>query len=50
MNHFSSRVRAALAFAVIFANISSATTYKKLYNFTGNADGSDPATPLTFDS
>lgn len=50
MNHFSSRVRAALAFAVILANISSATTYKKLYNFTGNADGSDPATPLTFDS
>jgi uncharacterized repeat protein (TIGR03803 family) len=49
MNNFSSRVRVALAFAVILANISSATTYKKLYNFTGNADGSDPATPLTFD-
>ncbi len=50
MNNFSSRVCAAFAFAVILANISSATTYKKLYSFTGNADGSDPATQLTFDS
>jgi uncharacterized repeat protein (TIGR03803 family) len=47
---FAGRACAALALAVILANVSSATTYKKLYNFTGGADGGDPATPLTFDS
>src|SRR5271169_723088 len=41
---------AAFAFAAILANVSWATTYTKLYNFTGGTDGGDPATPLTFDS
>jgi uncharacterized repeat protein (TIGR03803 family) len=50
MNKLTSRVRAALAFVVIVAHVSSATAYKKLYNFTGNTDGSIPATSLTFDS
>ncbi|MBZ5664516.1 MAG: hypothetical protein LAO30_07925 [Acidobacteriia bacterium] len=47
---FTSRACAALAFAIILANVSSAITYKRIYNFTGGADGGDPATPLTFDS
>ena len=47
---FSSRACATMALTVILANVCSATTYKKLYNFTGGTDGGDPATPLTFDS
>ena len=50
MKTFTGRLSAAVVFAAILVSFSSATTYKKLYNFTGNADGSDPATPLTFDS
>lgn len=49
MKKLLSRVGAALAFAVILANISSATAYEKLYNFTGVPDGDDPATPITLD-
>jgi len=43
-------VCAAVALAVILANVSWAATYKKLYNFTGGTDGGDPATSLTFDA
>jgi uncharacterized repeat protein (TIGR03803 family) len=44
------RACAILTFVAVLANISSAATYKKLYNFTGGTDGGDPATALTFDS
>lgn len=44
------RTCAALASAVILVSISQATTYKRVYNFAGGTDGSDPATRLTFDS
>jgi uncharacterized repeat protein (TIGR03803 family) len=40
---------ARLALVVILALPSLAATYKRVYNFTGNADGGDPATRLTFD-
>lgn len=40
----------ALACVAILASISQATTYKKIYNFTGSPDGSNPATRLTFDN
>lgn len=46
---FLSRTCAAFAFAAILVNASWAGTYKRLYNFTGGADGGDPATRLTFD-
>ena len=44
------RACAFFALAAILAGNSSATTYKRLYNFTGGFDGGDPATPLTFDA
>jgi uncharacterized repeat protein (TIGR03803 family) len=46
----TSKVCAAFALAIILTDVSSASTYKRLYNFTGGTDGGDPATPLTFDS
>jgi uncharacterized repeat protein (TIGR03803 family) len=46
----NARVCAALALAVILANVSSAATYERVYSFTGGTDGGDPATPLTFDN
>ena len=49
-NTFASGACAALALAVILGNVSWATTYKRLYNFTGGNDGGDPATTLAFDS
>src|SRR5580700_11195455 len=49
-NNFASRACTALALAAILANVSWAATYKKLYNFTGGMDGSNPASSLTFDS
>ena len=43
---------AATIFAVIalFVGMSQGSAYQRLYNFTGGADGRDPATRLTFDS
>ena len=39
-----------LAVTAILISVSQAATYKRLYNFTGGADGGDPATRLTFDA
>jgi uncharacterized repeat protein (TIGR03803 family) len=49
LNSKRSSLGAALLLVAMLAAPSSATTYKKLYNFTGGTDGGDPATPLTFD-
>ena len=47
---FNVKICAALAFAALLANVSWATSYKKLYSFAGGSDGRVPATPLTFDN
>jgi uncharacterized repeat protein (TIGR03803 family) len=39
-----------LATAVILTSVSQAKTYQKVYSFAGGFDGSDPASPLTFES
>jgi len=44
------RTSAALACAAILVCISEAATYKRVYSFSGGADGGNPATRLTFDS
>jgi uncharacterized repeat protein (TIGR03803 family) len=47
-------IRSSLSAAFILAAVlgvpSSATTYQRLYNFSGGADGGNPATGLTLDS
>jgi uncharacterized repeat protein (TIGR03803 family) len=49
-NRLTSAVCAAFILVAVLAIPGEAATYKKLYNFTGGADGGDPASPLTFDS
>ena len=49
-NPIRSSLSTALILAAVLAVPSSATTYQRLYNFTGGADGGNPATGLTFDS
>lgn len=49
-NALTSPVCAAFVLVAVLANVSSAATYKKVYNFTGGNDGGDPSTPLTFDN
>lgn len=44
------KTSAALACAAILVSISEAATYKRVYSFSGGADGGNPATRLTFDS
>jgi uncharacterized repeat protein (TIGR03803 family) len=39
-----------IAIMILFAGASQGSTYQRLYNFTGGADGGNPATRLTFDS
>jgi len=40
---------ATLATAALLIGVSQAATYTRLYDFTGGADGGDPATQMTFD-
>jgi uncharacterized repeat protein (TIGR03803 family) len=44
--------KASLVFAtaLILIGASQAKTYQKVYSFAGGSDGSDPASPLTFDA
>jgi uncharacterized repeat protein (TIGR03803 family) len=53
-HRFEIRLRKAcivlvFATAAILSGVSQASTYKKVYSFAGGSDGSDPASPLTFD-
>lgn len=47
---FFGKMSAIFFLTVILALPSWAGSYKRLYNFTGGADGGDPATQLTFDA
>ena len=49
-NSLKNRMGATLVFVAILVSASWATSYKKIYNFAGGNDGSDPATPLAFDN
>lgn len=44
------RASLALAIVVVLINTAAAASYQRVYSFGMGSDGSDPATPLTFDS
>jgi uncharacterized repeat protein (TIGR03803 family) len=44
------KVCVIFAIALVLSAVSHASAYKKVYSFAGGSDGSDPASPLTFDS